>query len=276
MTHKNQRPQGSIDGKLDVIRKELIVSGNWPESANRLWFHLARNGPEVTTVQGDDIMLSVVVSDAMDGVDIADRYPEFYRRMLQNPHVFQEFLDALDLLEADRAGTLEEVPVVAVAVPERRPKDAEPEVVLNGPRPWIARWMKGVEQLSSIFRDFGPAFTPGFRMGWGLLDEHAVSLISSHLNVDEREFGVRLTAVLSDDPDSMDLQLMVALLDDEGLDADDTSSLAASVQWGNYYQTSVIDEEGRAFFPPLPISAITDKSGETIVTELQLMLHPIE
>jgi hypothetical protein len=136
--------------------------------------------------------------------------------------------------------------------------------------------MKGVDQLSSIFLDFGPVLQPGYRKGWGMLDEHSMSLISSHLTVDKTELGVRLTAALSDDPDSMDLQLMVALLDDEESDAVRSFSLMASVQWGNYHQTSAIDEDGRAYFPPLPISAITDRSGEKINTNLQLMLHPRE
>jgi hypothetical protein len=275
MTSYNQGPYRSIDKKLEKIRMELTDSGQWPEPANRLWFHLAQDGPEEPE-QGDDIMLSVVVSDAMDGVDIADRYPEFYRSMLQNPELFQEFLDTINLLEADKAGILDDVPAAAVIVPEKRPMDAEPEVVLNGPRAWIARWMKGVDQLSSIFLDFGPVLQPGYRKGWGMLDEHSMSLISSHLTVDKTELGVRLTAALSDDPDSMDLQLMVALLDDEESDAVRSFSLMASVQWGNYHQTSAIDEDGRAYFPPLPISAITDRSGEKINTNLQLMLHPRE
>lgn len=273
MINNNQgSPGGPIDDRLNAIRKELKDSGKLPEPANRLWFHLAKDEPDKPD-QGDDVMLSVVIDDAMDGVDITERYPEFYRRMLQNPKMFQEFLDALELLEADRVGTLEDVPALAVAVQEKRPKDTEPEIILNGPRAWIARWMQGVDQLSSIFMDFGPVLQPEYRRGLGMLDEHPMSLISSHLSVENTDLGVRLTAALSDDPDSMDLQLMVALLDDDS-EAVRSNSLEASIQWGDYYQTSSIDEEGRAFFPPLPISAIMDNSGESVNTELLLMLHP--
>jgi len=270
--HRAKRP---VDEDLEIYKQELEISEKWPDSADELWIHLAQNDLD-DLKQGDEIMFSIVVSDAIDGVDIAERYPEFYRRMLQNPKLFQAFLDAVEVLETDHAGGVESVPGVEGSIPKKRPKDAEPIIEPLGPGAWIARWRQGVDQLASIFRNFSSLPQPGYRGGWGMLEESATPLIRSEVTVEDTNLGVQLTASWADDPDSMNLQLMVALLDDnERSAAFRVSSLMAAINWGDYHQRIAINEYGKAIFPPLPITAITDETGQEINTDLQLMLHPI-
>ena len=51
-------------------------------------------------------MLAIVLSDALEEVDICRRYPAFYRRLLASPALRRQFLDALAALEAHGAGRL--------------------------------------------------------------------------------------------------------------------------------------------------------------------------
>lgn len=55
-------------------------------------------------------MLSLVVNDALEGVDIARRYPTFYRRLLADPQLRRAFLEALEILEKDKTGELVPLP----------------------------------------------------------------------------------------------------------------------------------------------------------------------
>ncbi len=276
MTNNKKRPERSVDRDIEIIKKELESSGNWPEKADELWLHLDQNDLD-DPKQGDEIMFSIVINDAMDGVDISERYPEFYRRMLQNPTLFQAFLEAIEVLEANYAGELESVPAFEVTIPKKRPKDAGPIVESLGSGAWVARWWQGIDQLISIFRNFSSMPQPGFRSGWGMLEESATSLIRSEVTVENTNLGVQLTAAWTDDPDSMHLQLMVALLDeDEDSAAFRVSSLMAGIHWGKYHQRSAVNEYGKAVFPPLPLATITDDTGQEIIEDLQLMLHPID
>ena len=51
-------------------------------------------------------MLSLVVHDALEGVDISTHYPAFYQRMLADNELREAFLDTLDLLRREQAGPI--------------------------------------------------------------------------------------------------------------------------------------------------------------------------
>lgn len=55
-------------------------------------------------------MLSLVVNDALEGVDIARRYPAFYRLLLADPRLRWAFLEALEIREKEEDGELESLP----------------------------------------------------------------------------------------------------------------------------------------------------------------------
>ena len=51
-------------------------------------------------------MMSFMVSEAARGVDIAVRYPAFYRRLQEEPELQERFQDSLDLLLRTQTNTL--------------------------------------------------------------------------------------------------------------------------------------------------------------------------
>lgn len=55
-------------------------------------------------------MLSIMVNDALVGIDVMKKYPAFYSRMLVDGELRAAFLDILDLLEQSRTGQLPEFP----------------------------------------------------------------------------------------------------------------------------------------------------------------------
>jgi hypothetical protein len=193
--------------------------------------------------------------------------------------LFQVFLDAIDVMETDRVGLLESVPEIKTDFPVRQPMDSGPFIIRFAPGAWKARWRKSVEELTAVFQSLSPFPQPGLRSGWGLLEENSAPLIRSEVLIEETILGVQLTAAWADDPDMINLHLMVVPMDDEmGGDSADLnlSSLMAGIQWGDYREVSAINDYGQAVFPPLPIAAITDETRQSIKTELQLMVQPAD
>ncbi|MFZ0547291.1 MAG: hypothetical protein WAM60_17735 [Candidatus Promineifilaceae bacterium] len=55
-------------------------------------------------------MLSLIINDALDGVDISRHYPVYFERLLNDSVLREAFLDTLEILELTRAGKLEPLP----------------------------------------------------------------------------------------------------------------------------------------------------------------------
>lgn len=60
MTNNKKRPERSVDRDIEIIKKELESSGNWPEKADELWLHLDQKDLD-DPKQGDEIMFSAHV-----------------------------------------------------------------------------------------------------------------------------------------------------------------------------------------------------------------------
>ena len=56
------------------------------------------------------MMMSFMVSEAARGVDLAECYPVFYRRLQEEPDLRERFEDSLDLLRRSQTNTLEPLP----------------------------------------------------------------------------------------------------------------------------------------------------------------------
>ena len=269
-------PSDWVQRKLTILQREFLTTGKWPEPANQLWLDLAHS-KQAHDQKADDTMFSIVVGDAINGIDITKEHPEFYRRMLQNPELFQAFLEVVEVLEADKAGLLESVEATKTAVPATLPEESKPILERLTSGGWLLKWRQSVFQLNSIFERLGLELDldPAFRSTRNLLEESVAPLIKSEVIVEDNNFGVRLSAVLADDPDDLNLKLTVALLDEESAEFPLTD-LRANIQWGDYQHVQPLNEIGQATFPPLPIDSITNETGEAINNDLQLLIHPAD
>jgi hypothetical protein len=110
--------------------------------------------PSETPAQEDVAMLSFMVSAAYQGVDIAARYPTFYNKLQRNQMLREHFLDALDLMEHSKAGTLAPLP----GTPRRdlsflyktKPK---PTIAQNSGQGWRITWRETWRRYSIFCPD---------------------------------------------------------------------------------------------------------------------------
>jgi len=97
-------------------------------------------------------MLSLIVSGTLGGEDVSRRYPDFHQRLLADADLRQAFLDALEAVEAERAGAqipLPEAGRASLAFLKNQP--AAPVVEVLDKDGWRSTWQRTLEQVRSIF-----------------------------------------------------------------------------------------------------------------------------
>jgi hypothetical protein len=62
------------------------------------------SGNRAACTDDDFDLLALMVDEALRGVDVPQRYPAFWRKMMAEAELYEAFLDYLQLREADRAG----------------------------------------------------------------------------------------------------------------------------------------------------------------------------
>ncbi len=217
----------------------------------------------------DEEMLSLVLSDALQGVDITSQYPDFYRKLLADAELRQTFLDALDLLEKEKAGQL--LPLPEETVPDLsflKTVATPPHPIIENPAPgqWRITWRLLQAQLTRIFQPAALAY----RSGRFSLEDKSDILLRSQFVVSGQSYDIFLEAVRPvDQPDNLRLYLAAAPLTDAPLPA-----MTVHLQWGDVHRTAVTGPHGRARFQPIPLTAVLDKTGQNIRADLQLTLEP--
>ncbi len=265
--NKEDLPPDWVEDKLAALRKKLEQNENWPERANLLLADL--NQPAQLSFVGevDYQMLSLVVNDALAGVDITAQYPNFYRKLLADAELRQTFLDALAILSGDEAEEQE-------LLPEEFSRDLSFLQTAVSPPPtiqqplsdkWQAVWHLLAEQLN---QKFFQSFQPVYRSS-DLLEDNSIVLLRNDFAAGDRQYDVILEAAsLFDTPEQLQLTLLVTPLSDEPL-----PSMKAGLKWGDVLLTAVPDPYGRAQFPLLPLDTILDEAGNHILSDLHLSLE---
>lgn len=215
-------------------------------------------------------MLSLVVNDALEGVDIARRYPTFYRCMLADPHLRWAFLEALELLEKDKAGELEPLPDDLDAdLAFLEPAQPPPVIIKTGPSGgWRLAWQRPAAYLQSLLIDSLIARRPQYRAFANFLEDDRLTLVNDTVEMGGDEVGVLLEAVRpAGAPDLLYLSLLIT--------AETVDSLRATVEWGAFRETAVAQAFGRVTFPPLPLADVVDEVGQKIAAALCLTVEPV-
>lgn len=214
-------------------------------------------------------MLSLVVNDALDGVDIARRYPVFYRRLLADPRLRWAFLEALEILGKEEDGELDSLPAsLDIDLPflERtQPLEAMVETKLSGS--WRLSWQRPIPYLQSRLIDsFAPA-DPTNRSPADFLEDDRITLVDGVVEVAGDEIGVLLEFVRpAGAPDVLHLSLFVT--------AGAIASFRATVEWGNFRETARVAAFGGVTFPPLSLADLLDDVGQKITAALCLTVEP--
>ncbi len=258
-----------VQQKVMTLRQQLEHSSVWPEAAVAL---LKSALPPQTAAPfllepEDETMLSVILSDALAGVDIASRYPAYFRRMMAEPALSAAFLDALDMLEAPlEEAEVEQLPPAAVALPFLEETKAKPQIRHTGEGRQQLIWRLFHDRLNREF--FGPPDLVYRSGGRSLLEDESFILIEDSVQLDQLTLNVMLEAIQPmTEPGWLRLQLNTAA------QSDPLPPLEATITWGDFNATATPDRYGYAAFPLLALESVVDPVEMLVVSDLQLVLE---
>lgn len=264
---------GWVQEQLSALRKAL-AAGRWPESADRLLADLSATPAET---EGDDLeMLSLAINDALDGVDIAAHYPNFYRRLLADTELRNAFLDALAILDPEDLSDGDAFPPApSLDMPFLEEEILRP-LVENIKEGWRILWQRSIPQLERLFgippgADTGSSALAEPKPVWrgpvgatpGPLDEGTLPLLRDRVQLGQQEVEVFLEATrASESSEHLDATLIVA-----GFEA--ARQLQVTVHWGTYQESMPVPATGFVRLPTVPLDRIFDENG---ISALQLEL----
>jgi hypothetical protein len=215
-------------------------------------------------------MVSLILSGVLQGEDLSKRYPEFYKKLLENANLRQAFLDALESIEAERNGDLVPMPGAGShSLDFLDDKRSEPAVESLGNDNLRLRWKRTLEQIQAVFSPQELAY----RAALDPIEEPWFTLLRDELSVSGSTYAVALECTLSNEREnalSTFLNLAVTLGDTPH---NVQFPLRASLNWGDYQESVLLPEEGRARFPDILLSTIFDASQEQVRAGLTLTLE---
>ena len=253
-----------INKKIAALRQLLTTDpSTWPQSANTLLDDLTASSDK----KEDDAMLVFIVEDALRGADLPRKYPQVYRRLLSDSNLRHAFLEMLAALDADQAIEMPPMPKPDLSFLDTA---VSPQpTVRTSQFGWQATWQLLSDHLNKCFPD---PLSLAYRTTYDdLLEEQNIVLLEDVFAIDGRQLNVLLEAILNvDSPDAPTLSLSVASFSGQPL-----PPLQATLTWGEYRATAVLNHYGIAWFPSLAVTSVLDKTRQAIGDDLQLVLESI-
>lgn len=217
-------------------------------------------------------MLSLIVSDAARGVNIAKRYPEYFQRLMTDWNLYQQFLDSLDLFLRSQLQTLEPLPTPPsrdLSFLRQRP---QPELTyttceLGG---WSLAIHQSIALLNNLFFRATPAAATRFTLPVVLDEDQWFTFFRQKIQQQDNSWTLWLEGTPIDEPPNS-LQLALMLIPE----TDMTGQLPCfdiKLSWGNYQEVAIIDRSGRINFPPVPLNQVIDEVSQTVTANLTLTL----
>lgn len=257
--------------KLAALRATLEVGGAWPESADQLLDDVWAAGGEPEPLSDEDMaMVSLVIGDALQGVDVAKAYPRFFEKLLTNVGLREAFLEGLISLEETETLARPEREAAAEVSPLGflRTATVRPVLEVDAGGGWRAQWQQLKETLDWLLSPGQQRMGMAWRSGEAVIDEGYRALLRSEALVGEQTLHVALDGRQPiETPDVLEVVLMVAA-EGEG----ETGPLRARLAWGMYEDTAVLDEWGEATFAPVPLVAVWE---EGVRGDLRLVVEGV-
>ena len=265
----NEEEFSESDFSKDLIRLLETLRRNeleWSEKADSLIAALFMGDTETAVSNMDQEMLSLVLEVALRGDDITETYPAFSRRLSGDDALQQALSDILAIIDAEQSQTaLPPLPVLNLDF--LGPKISIPATIIySTPNQWHAAWQMVSDYLNQRFI----LSLATYRSGATLLDEDSTLLFHNEFKVGAQVLEATLEAIYyPHTPDLLNLFLYVTT------DLEKLPLLEATLEWGPYQKTAVLDRYGQTAFPPFELQQILNDSNDTIIYGLTLDLHPI-
>lgn len=217
----------------------------------------------------DEEMLSLMVEEVLQGIDLARRYPSFYQKLLNNLDLRQAFLDVLESTE-------EEYPPIPWA--EGREANlgflaefSGQPVIANIGDNWRISWRRTRDQLQAIFFPYKLAY----RSNSGLSEDLWFGLLREEIELNGLLYAIALECTFSEESQNALTTFLNVAITNGMMSPQPPFPVQISLQWGTYSETLRITEEGRVRFPDIPIDKVFDDERKKIDTELSLTLESI-
>jgi hypothetical protein len=254
-----------IRERLAFFQRRVSDPESWPEMADQLLQQLIYQPHLPKTSEADMEMLSLIIHDTLSGADVRERHPEFYAKMMADPALYQMFVEAVAALQADGR---HELPPIPLANPDELTflkKAPGPQRVISQPEPgkWRVRWELLAAQVQQIL-------FPTDHLVWRsapLLEDESMVLLHDLITVGEQQVETILEGVRPITEPEM-LRLQVTAVTDHA-----PPPLQATLHWGNYSATALLDTYGCAFLPPLPLADLVDEAGRLRADALHFLLE---
>ena len=223
----------------------------------------------LTTARVEDEMLSIIVDEASQGVDISKRYPTLYRKLIKNVRLRQAFIDILGSLEKEEQNEFVALPKSpTINLDFLKEHSSEPILEILDQDTWRISWLRTFDQLREIFspREFV------FRLDADLLEDPWFTLLRKEFEAGNSQYTVVLDCTLSEKGDeaiSPYLNIAVTF----GAASQPEFPIHARLQWGEYDERIPITEEGRIKLPDIPLSATFDEEFNLVDSELNFTLE---
>lgn len=258
------RPSLPFAEQLLALHKQLEAGElGWTKTAVS---HLTQSLTQTNAViDPQDIdMLSLAVDAASRGKDIATAYPQFYERLSADSALAALFFDAV--AAAEESDTLPIFPSGNLSFLERNISEPPRISIPSAPEVWEAVWRVVPQTLDRLF---APAI-PIYRSAGLLLDVESTILLYNEFEAGGETWEATLEALTQPDaPGQVELFLTVAT------ELEPLPRLQATVAWGDYRQTAVLDTFGRHHFPPFAVEGVLNEEKTAVSQNLHLKIQPI-
>ena len=165
----------------------------------RLAEHLTAFNPEGGVISSmDSDMLSLIVSGTLNGENLAQRYPGFQHSLLENAELRQAFLDALESIEAERAGDMIPIPAPETRLDFLTRQPHTPKVTHRDEENWSVFWQRPLAQLQAIFSPPELAY----RADQSLIEEPWVMLLREEIQIAGSTYSVVLDCIPAEEEDN--------------------------------------------------------------------------
>ena len=236
----------------------------------RLAEHLTaftHEGGFISPMESD--MLALIVSGILNGENLAQRYPDFHRILLENAELRQAFLDALDSIEAERDGKLLPIPAPETRLDFLTSQPPAPKIIHKDGENWSVLWQRPLELIQAIFSPPEMAY----RAEQSLIEDPWIMLLREEIQVSGSTYSIALDCIPAEEEENA-LAVFLSLAVSPGALGDSAKfPLHASLRWGGYQQNVMIPAEGRTRFPNISFDKIFDQSTGNLTDGLSLNLE---
>ena len=233
----------------------------------------------------DDIeLLSLIVHDAANGLDIKERYPTFYRQMQANKDLQELFDEVLDEVLYDRfvetltprygnQTTVTIPPIPTPSIETIQSKQANFSVNWKKQGQWQLTWKQTVAQLAQVFRLTPGSYALGMRDDVQLYEDDSYSLIYGEVSIAKTLYDVFLEAKHPlEFHDELHITLTVTITSQ--LSQPETPDiLKASLTWGTYEATITVTPNIQTNFPEVMFLSVYDEEKNIFVGDLSLVIE---